>query len=150
MWRPQPLRPMRLLYSGHTIFSTLWYVCMCRGRGWVVVGRGLYCQSVGVLLVLVLVCLHFNCCLYVVLTGVYCLCCADRCLSFMLWWQVFIVYVVLTGVYIVCCFESCLLSCCDSGLLCLYRYGAWFVGQRAVTRPQVQGRQKSRRIKSTR
>ena len=80
---------------------------------------------------------------YVLLTGIYCLCCVDRCLLFM--FMFVYILVVVTGVYI-----HVVLSCCDSGLLCLCRYGAWFVGQRAVTRPQVQGRQKSRRIKSTR
>ena len=49
-----------------------------------VMGQGLYYQSVGVLLVLILVCLHFlNVYCYMLLTGIYCLCCADRCLLFM-------------------------------------------------------------------
>ena len=52
-------------------------MCMCGGREGVmgVMGQGLYYQSVGVLLVWILVCLHFFKCLLLYV--------ADRCLLFM-------------------------------------------------------------------
>ena len=65
-----------------TRYSLPYGMCVCVGGGggreggMGVMGRGLYYQSVGVLIVLILVCLHF--------LNVYCLCVADRHLLFML------------------------------------------------------------------